>query len=72
MPEPALVFCAEKGRLRHTYVSALQKLVNLLEAELSAMGGRRPERMGLALTLARSKTEKAKHAYKVHIQAHRC
>ena len=67
------MFCAERNLLSELFLEASRDIVSLLDAEMKAISkGASVEGVDLALELARSKKNKIKQAYLLHIQVHGC
>ena len=55
------------------FIAAVQDIMELQEAELEALReGTSLERFDVALDAARSKKDKIKQGYLLHVQTHRC
>jgi hypothetical protein len=71
-PVPPTV-CPEREHLSDLYVEAVRDIVSLLDYEVKAIaGGASLDRVDLALELARTKKNKIKQAYLLHVHVHGC
>jgi hypothetical protein len=71
---PKAFICAEKLHLSDLYIEAVREIMQLEDAEISAVinGGVGLERFDLALRVAREKRDRAKLAFTLHLQQHGC
>jgi len=70
-PKPAL--CPVKQGLMDLFLAAVRDLIELQEAELEALQENTSlARFDVALEVARSKKDKIKEGYLLHVQTHGC